>query len=143
MGRKTWESCPTPSAPARPGEHRGEPQRRPVRPIRHRGGQPARGRHGRRRRADIVFVIGGAELYRQALPIADRPAAHRDRPDFAGDAFFPAFDRTTGTKFQRDPHIAESGLRLRSSPTNGARKTGVQKNAANRGVFTRVFHCEA
>ncbi len=38
---------------------------------------------------DEAFVIGGAELYRQALPLADRVYLTRVKGEFEADAFFP------------------------------------------------------
>lgn len=39
-----------------------------------------------------VFVIGGVELYRKALPIADILHISWVEGDYAGDRFFPALD---------------------------------------------------
>lgn len=39
-----------------------------------------------------LYVIGGAELYRQFLPHAHRMVLTRVEGDFAGDTFFPAWD---------------------------------------------------
>lgn len=36
-----------------------------------------------------VFVIGGAELYRQALPIAERIYLSRIKGSYQGDTLFP------------------------------------------------------
>lgn len=41
---------------------------------------------------DEVFVIGGAELYRLALPLAGRLYLTRVEGRFAGDTYFPEFD---------------------------------------------------
>jgi dihydrofolate reductase len=41
---------------------------------------------------DEVFVIGGAELYAQALPLARRLYLTTVEADFAGDAHMPPFD---------------------------------------------------
>lgn len=42
-----------------------------------------------------VFIIGGADLYRQALPLADRLYLTEVEHTFDdADTFFPAFDRT-------------------------------------------------
>ena len=60
--------------------------------------------------ADIAFVIGGAELYRQALPIADRLYLTEIDADFAGDACFPDFDCQTWQEIARDSRVAQSGL---------------------------------
>ncbi len=39
-----------------------------------------------------VFVAGGEEIYRQALPLVDRLHITRVRAEFEGDAYFPQFD---------------------------------------------------
>ena len=43
--------------------------------------------------ATEIFVIGGARLYAEALPLADRLYLTEIHQDFDGDVFFPAFDR--------------------------------------------------
>jgi dihydrofolate reductase len=40
-----------------------------------------------------TFIAGGGEIYAQALPLADAMRLTEIDADFAGDAFFPAFDR--------------------------------------------------
>lgn len=60
--------------------------------------------------ADIAFVIGGAELFRQSLPQADRLVLTEIDHDFAGDTFFPEFDRGEWREVSRDARTAESGL---------------------------------
>ena len=47
--------------------------------------------HGRRLERPL-FVIGGTELYRQALPIADTLHVSWIEGNFPGDRFFPPFD---------------------------------------------------
>jgi dihydrofolate reductase len=47
-----------------------------------------------RESAQPVFVIGGADLYREALPLADRLHVSWVDGEFAGDRHFPAFDLT-------------------------------------------------
>lgn len=54
-----------------------------------------------------VFVIGGAEIYRQALPIANRIELTQIHRDFEGDTFFPETDpqewqETNRQDFPRD-----------------------------------------
>jgi len=39
-----------------------------------------------------IFFIGGASIYRQALPIADEMHVSWVKPDHAGDTYFPEFD---------------------------------------------------
>jgi|SRR5690625_1204377 len=40
-----------------------------------------------------IFIIGGGNLYKQALPYADRLYLTEINEDFDGDTFFPAFDK--------------------------------------------------
>jgi dihydrofolate reductase len=44
-------------------------------------------------RTPVAFVAGGAEIYAQSLPRADRLLLTEIDADFEGDAYFPAFDR--------------------------------------------------
>ena len=53
--------------------------------------------------APEVFVIGGAELYRLALPRADRLHLTLIDADHRGDAFFPAFDPADWRETAREP----------------------------------------
>ena len=39
-----------------------------------------------------IFIAGGAEIYRQALPLADRLDLSYIKKDYEGDTFFPEFD---------------------------------------------------
>lgn len=57
-----------------------------------------------------VFVIGGAELYRQALPLADRLYLTEIHAEFQGDAFFPEFDRAVWRESARERHVGANGL---------------------------------
>ena len=43
---------------------------------------------------DEVFIAGGGEIYRQALPLADRMLITIIEHDFDGDTFFPEFDES-------------------------------------------------
>ncbi|HTO47482.1 MAG TPA: dihydrofolate reductase [Burkholderiales bacterium] len=53
--------------------------------------------------APEVFVIGGAELYRLALPRADRLYLTLIDADYAGDTLFPAFDPAEWRETVREP----------------------------------------
>ena len=44
-----------------------------------------------------VFIIGGAEIYKQALPYAHKILLTRVHTTVDGDAFFPEFDRAQWT----------------------------------------------
>ncbi len=54
-----------------------------------------------------VFFVGGADLYRQALPIANRIYLTEIQRVFDGDAFFPEFDKSQWTETAREPHRTE------------------------------------
>lgn len=49
-----------------------------------------------------VFVIGGAELYAQALPAAQRAYVTEIDADFEGDTFFPALDPRAWREIARE-----------------------------------------
>ena len=51
-----------------------------------------------------VFFVGGAELYRQALPIAHRIYLTEIQRVFDGDAFFPEFDKSQWVETAREKH---------------------------------------
>ncbi len=52
--------------------------------------------------AEIAFVIGGAELYRQTLPRADKLILTEIAGTFEGDAFFPEFDKRDWQETKRE-----------------------------------------
>ncbi len=49
-----------------------------------------------------VFVIGGAEIYRLALPIVDKIYLTEVHHAFEGDTFFPIIDKTLWKETQRE-----------------------------------------
>lgn len=51
-----------------------------------------------------IFVAGGAEIYRQTLPVADRLQLTIIEEDFAGDAYFPDHDPAQWTLVEREDH---------------------------------------
>jgi dihydrofolate reductase len=55
---------------------------------------------------DEVWVIGGARLYAQALPVADRVVVTQIDADFEGDTCMPAWDRTAFVETGRETHRA-------------------------------------
>ncbi|HEY8510707.1 MAG TPA: dihydrofolate reductase [Cyclobacteriaceae bacterium] len=54
-----------------------------------------------------VFVIGGADIFRQSLPFADRLYLTEVHADVEGDVFFPAFDHSEWKELSRVPHPAD------------------------------------
>lgn len=67
---------------------------------------------GAARAADEVFVIGGAEIYRLALPHAERVYLTRIAADFEGDATFPALDPGAWREVARAEHPPAAGRAL-------------------------------
>lgn len=51
---------------------------------------------------DEIFIVGGAELYAQALPLANTLYVTEIQQDVAGDAHFPPFDPRTWTEISRE-----------------------------------------
>jgi len=58
-----------------------------------------------------VFCIGGAQLYGQAMAQADRLYLTEIDADFAGDAWFPEFERTAWRETAREAQVSSDGLR--------------------------------
>ncbi|AKU13087.1 dihydrofolate reductase [Azoarcus sp. CIB] len=55
-----------------------------------------------------VFVIGGAEIYRQLLERADGLVLTEVGAEVDGDAFFPDFDRSRFTETRRESHAEDA-----------------------------------
>ena len=109
MGRKTWDSLPAKFRPL--------PGRTNVVITRQTGWQ-AEGTQIARSLQDAltlcqtsneVWIIGGAQIYAQAEPLAQHIEVTEIAQDFEGDAFAP----TLGAHWietAREPHVASSGL---------------------------------
>src|SRR5262249_59028956 len=59
-----------------------------------------------RRAADAIIVLGGADIYAQTMPIADRLEITRVHLQPDGDAKFPAIDPQIWRETQRGEHRA-------------------------------------
>jgi len=106
MGRKTWESLPPRFRPL-PGRRNVVLTRQP--------GWRAEGAEVAATLAQALellagtaraFVIGGAEVYAQAMPQADAMILTEIHQDVSGDAYFPAWDRTAFAEVARQRHTA-------------------------------------
>jgi dihydrofolate reductase len=53
-----------------------------------------------------VFVIGGAQIYAQAIALADELLLTEIDRDFEGDVHFPQWDRSQFRERSREPHHA-------------------------------------
>ena len=60
--------------------------------------------------SDEVFIIGGAQIYQQAFPFAERLQLTEIDRDFAGDALFPAFDPALWRETARESRHAEANF---------------------------------
>jgi dihydrofolate reductase len=61
--------------------------------------------------ADEAFVVGGGEIYRQALPLAGRIYLTEIDAEFDGDARFPEFEKTAWRECARESFAAgEAGF---------------------------------
>lgn len=109
MGRKTWESLPASFRPL-PGRlnivvTRDDAYRAAEASVVHSLPQ-ALAAAG----ALTAFVIGGAEIYGQALPLATRLEVTEVDLDVAGDAFFPPIDRALWQETARETLRSDDGL---------------------------------
>ena len=59
------------------------------------------------REREDAFVIGGAQIYSLALPIASRLYMTEIERDFEGDAFFPEFDRSRWREASRESRVLD------------------------------------
>ena len=55
-----------------------------------------------------IFVVGGAEIYAQALPLIDTLYVTEIQQDMAGDAYFPEFDQTGWLEVAREKRHQET-----------------------------------
>jgi dihydrofolate reductase len=54
-----------------------------------------------------VFIIGGASVYREALPFADRIYLTVIEKAFEGDVFFPSFSKDDYHTVLKEPHTGD------------------------------------
>jgi len=54
-----------------------------------------------------VFIVGGAEIYRQSLPLTDRIYLTIVHKKFEGDSFFPEIDKTAWKEVFREDHLPD------------------------------------
>ena len=55
-----------------------------------------------------IFIVGGAELYRQAITLADTLYITEIQQDVDGDAHFPEFDQSTWNETSREIRSQET-----------------------------------
>jgi dihydrofolate reductase len=59
--------------------------------------------------ATKVYVIGGAQVYAEALPWADELVLTEIDHDFEGDTYFPEWDRSAYAVVSRETHTSSEG----------------------------------
>lgn len=64
-------------------------------------------------KSDEIFFIGGAELYKQVLPVVARMYLTEVQIEAQGDAWFPVFDPSAFREISREAHTGEKGDPLR------------------------------
>jgi dihydrofolate reductase len=109
MGRKTWDSIPPRFRPL-PGRVNVVVTRQPG--WQENGAQPASSLEDALHFCEQfahVWVIGGAQLYAQALPFADSAVVTEIDADFAGDAYAPQF-AAQWLESARETHTSVNGL---------------------------------
>ena len=109
MGRRTWESLKGPL-----------PQRENIVVTRTPGYQaPGAAVAGSLDAAlalcvgePVAFVIGGTQLFEEALPAAAGMVLTEIQRDYAGDTWFPKWERSQWKESQREAHAAADGTRF-------------------------------
>ena len=111
MGRRTWDSLPSKFRPL-PGRLNIVVTRQPdwqaAGAVRAGSLEQALARCPAG--TDVAWVTGGAELYAQALPLADTAVVTEIDAEFAGDAHAPPLGAGWAEQ-ERSCHVAGNGLR--------------------------------
>jgi dihydrofolate reductase len=121
MGRKTWDSLPARFRPL-PGRANVVITRQPD--WHEPGAEPATSLSDALKlcaRSEEVWIIGGAQIYAQAEPLAERIEVTEIARDFDGDAFAP----TLGAGWKesaREEHVSSNGLKFSFVTCNKARR---------------------
>lgn len=109
MGRRTWESLPRKPLPGRTNIV--------VTRDKHFSAEGAIAVHSleealtRTHDAPEVAIIGGAELFKEAIPVADRVDLTEVHVEIEGDTSMPAFDRAIWKERAREDRATADGLR--------------------------------
>lgn len=110
MGRKTWDSLPARFRPL-PGRRNVVITRDP-----HWHADGAEASLSMTDALDLLsgidkaFVIGGAQIFEHALPLASELVLTEIDADLNGDTFFPAWRRSEFTAASREPHVSKDGV---------------------------------
>ena len=111
MGRKTWDSLPPKFRPL-PGRTNVVNTRQSG--WKEPGAEPASSLADALKicaQSEEVWVIGGAQIYAQAEPLADRIEVTEIAQDFEGDAFAPRLG-PQWIESAREDHVSSNGLKF-------------------------------
>lgn len=126
MGRKTWESIGRPL----PGRTNIVVSRQPQ--LQLQGAQVVATLQQALKLATAaaastdgneIMVIGGAEIYALALPLATRLYMTEVHAEVTGDAYFPSWDRSAWQECSREDHLGQDENSYRYSFVVYERKT--------------------
>ena len=111
MGRKTWDSFPKKPLPGRTNIviTRDTNWRAEGAVVVHSLEEALK--TAGHEKPDEIVVIGGAEIYRLALPHAERIHLTEVHAEVAGDATLPSFDPALWRESAREDHVTADGLR--------------------------------
>ena len=62
-------------------------------------------------KGDEIMIIGGAQIYKQFLPIANRMYLTFIDKNFEGDAYFPEYDKHEWKEISREEHVDENSFK--------------------------------
>ena len=110
MGRVTWESLPEKFRPL-PGRSNVVVSRQPS--FSASGAQVVASLEAAMALfppAEVIWLIGGAQLYAQGLSIASQIVVTEIDADYEGDAYAPSLSPSDWIETQRTPHVSAQGL---------------------------------
>ena len=58
----------------------------------------------------VAFVIGGAGIFAETLPIADGIVLTEIERDYEGDVYFPSWEKSAWKETQREKHTSSEGV---------------------------------
>ena len=110
MGRKTWESFPKRPLPGRTNIviTRDRTWAAPGAVVVHALDDAIA--RAKAENAVEIAIVGGAEIFRQALPLATRIELTEVHVQAKGEAHVPAFDRAVWRETAREEHATAEGL---------------------------------
>ena len=110
MGRKTWNSLPQRFRPL-PGRQNIDITRQADwSQIGSKRASSLREALSICEQAPEAWVIGGAQIYAEALPLAQRALITEIAKNYEGDAYAPRFDAASWRETARSTHVSSNGL---------------------------------